>query len=514
MSWTGSLTLLHRAIRADALSWKWHAVRFGSACFLLILLIQAHVMTLGRGTSGRMFFEYVAQLNYLLMTLIGIGFFPTTITEEKEDGTLPLLILSGMPPLTILLAKAVGRLWSILLIFLAQLPFSFLALMLGGLTVWQILAVWWALFAYLVGLSGLGVAWSVVSSQGYRAARGMLASVLLLNFGGMAAEALADWLVLQKMIPARGAVQSVAERLGQLNQQISPMHRIRILLQSDSGVSLFHAESFTYFTIGIVLFLVAMLLFRRMTEYAHEPITRPPGLARARADRKTRRPWGEPLAWKEFQFLMSGLPGFAVQCLGLAVLLTVGYFSQRGLEKLLRLHFHEMAFVGLWSLFVLELTYFASRTFAWEQRAGTLPTLLMLPRSLVGVIVAKLTGGLLGCTPPLLAIAVMSIMTGQSPIHFDGGAWDGIAILGSLLVLLHLTALFSLDYPWAAIPLALGTFVVVGGLVFPFAAITSFVFAQKGPEEFASVIVTYLCALATIVMEIAIVIRIRALAAT
>lgn len=514
MFWTGPLSLLSRAIRSDALSWRWHAVRFASAAFLLILLIQAQVVTLGRGTSGRMFFEFLALLNFWLMTLIGLGFFPTAITEEKEEGTLPLLILSGMPGVSIVLAKAGGRLWSILLIFLAQLPFSFLALMLGGLTALQVLAVWFSLASYLFALAGIGVLWSVLCREGYRAARGMLASIILFNWIAPITAALVAWLLQIKAIAPQGSWISLARRAEAFGRMISVPDRIRLTLASEANIRFLQPQSLLHMAIGAGSFLLAIAVFRRATEYAHEPITRPLGLARARADRPARRPWGEPLAWKEFQFLTSGLLGFAGQSVVIAAVLGGIFYFNGPLRRYLHVDAPQFAVTGLAALFLIELVYVASRTLAWECRAGTLPTLTMLPRSLVGIVTAKLAGGVFGALPPLIALGVVGALTDTGLLIPSAGFWERLAVLTTLVCLLHLTTLYSLFYPWAAIPLALATLLLVGALTIPFAGAASYAMVGADFEGFVSIVIVYLTVIATLGMQVAILLKIRQIASS
>ncbi len=512
MFWTGPLSLMSRAVRNDALSWKWHAVRFASAAFLLLLLIQAQVMTLGRGASGRTFFEFIAHLNFWLMTLIGLGFFPSVITEEKEEGTLPLLILSGMPGVSILLAKAGGRLWSILLIFLAQLPFSLLALMLGGLTAAQVLAVWFGLGCYLAALAGMGVVWSVVSREGYRASRGMILSVVLLNWIEPIVRAVVAWLRELKVLGVAAPTPPFAAALENIGRAISIQERIRLTLASEANVRFLQSQSLVHFAIGLVSFLLAVALFRRATEYAHEPIVRPFGLARARSHRPTRRPWGDPLAWKEFQFLASGFPGFALQSLVLAIVLALAFRFDEIVARYLHVTAPQFAVTGLVALALSELAYVANRTLSWEARAGTLSTLAMLPRPLVGTLLSKLLGGLMGAAPPLVALAFIGSFCDLGLLLPKAGMWDFLSLGAVVLAFLHLIALYSLFHPWAAIPLAIGTLLLSGALLLPFVGLTSYAFAGMNYESFASVVVVYFAAIATLGMQVAIVLKVRHLA--
>jgi len=47
----------------------------------------------------------VTYLNFCFITLGGVGYFATAITEEKEELTLGLLKMADIGPLTLLLGK-------------------------------------------------------------------------------------------------------------------------------------------------------------------------------------------------------------------------------------------------------------------------------------------------------------------------------------------------------------------------------------------------------------------------
>lgn len=62
------------------------------------------------GAPGLRFFHGISYLNLAFMTLLGLSFFSTSISEEKEEDTLGLMLMAGISPLGILIGKSGGRL--------------------------------------------------------------------------------------------------------------------------------------------------------------------------------------------------------------------------------------------------------------------------------------------------------------------------------------------------------------------------------------------------------------------
>src|SRR6201999_580858 len=102
----GSLTLLARSLRLDARQRRAHAFRFGSVAIVFWLLIAAHLTTGGVTAPGLQFFRLTSLLCFGLITIAGAGLFSPTITEEKEAGTLNLLLLADVAPIAILFGKS------------------------------------------------------------------------------------------------------------------------------------------------------------------------------------------------------------------------------------------------------------------------------------------------------------------------------------------------------------------------------------------------------------------------
>mgnify|MGYP000563087715 CR=1 FL=1 len=101
-----------RALRSDTRRLRPHLFRMLFAGLILGSLVMAHIQSLSLGAPGLFFFGNILWLNLVLIVLAAVSFLSTAITEEKEEGTLGLLMLAGVSPLAMLLGKSSTRLFS------------------------------------------------------------------------------------------------------------------------------------------------------------------------------------------------------------------------------------------------------------------------------------------------------------------------------------------------------------------------------------------------------------------
>ena len=105
---------------------------------------------------GESFFRF-ANLQLLVLLVLGGRLGATTLSREREANTLPLILASGTAPRRIVLGLALGR-WLPLLVGLAAgLPLALLLLQLGGITLRA------ALLAYLVTFAAFTLSLAVGS---------------------------------------------------------------------------------------------------------------------------------------------------------------------------------------------------------------------------------------------------------------------------------------------------------------------------------------------------------------
>ena len=176
----GAFALLNRSLRVDDRALRWHLFRLFFLAIIFYMLWMAQWQGLMFGAPGLMFFGQMAFLNFLFITLAAFSYFSSSITEEKEEETLGLLKMAGISPVVILLGKSTPRIITAMLLLSIQFPFTLLATTLGGVSLGQVFAVYWALLAYMVAVANLALFFSVISKRS--GAAGARTFVILLMF--------------------------------------------------------------------------------------------------------------------------------------------------------------------------------------------------------------------------------------------------------------------------------------------------------------------------------------------
>jgi hypothetical protein len=260
----GTLALMIRGLRFDCRRWQMHALRFLLvAIFLFILFISWIEYVVAIGTApGLGFFSYITYTNFVFITLGGMSFFTSSITEEKEEQTLGLLKMAGVNPLGILLGKLGPRLANALLLLAIQFPFVQLAVTLGGVHLRQIQAVYITLAGYIMIMAGLGVLASVIARRTRGAAMMVSTAVMLplliqmvLAIFGLSG-ATAPLLSYAREAIAWISIWSVVERLGEvmsLGFDESPLGR----------------QLYCHLGGAAAMFITSWLIFERCTRQPH-----------------------------------------------------------------------------------------------------------------------------------------------------------------------------------------------------------------------------------------------------
>ena len=117
------------------------------------------------GAPGLVFLQSATWLQAVFLTISGLGYFASAITEEKEEETLGLLRMTNLNPLSILLGKSTSRLCGALLLLAAQVPFTLMAVTLGGVSSGQVFAAYATLGAYTFLLCNLALLASVIARR-------------------------------------------------------------------------------------------------------------------------------------------------------------------------------------------------------------------------------------------------------------------------------------------------------------------------------------------------------------
>jgi len=451
---TGALALLQRALRLDARLLSTHLLRLGFVLVMYGSLCLAQALASGlTGAPGLKLFSNLMSLNLILIVLAGVSFFATAITEEKEEGTLALLRLAGLNPVGLLLGKSTSRLIGTLLLLAIQLPFTLLAVTLGGATLEQILAGYASLAAFLVLTANLGLLASVIAPRGGTASilTGLL--LLLVLFGSRLAT-----MLLAPVLAAGGTGSTWLGRLLELTGQISPLTRLDEVLNNTFSGGILGLQVGLNLLLGGGAFLLAWSSFARFNrpgrpvEIGADWMTR---ITQLLGNRRPRPRW-RSIMWKEFHFVTGGtrflLARFLVYLALISAIFLIG-------QRYLRQPLDSVANSALLTMLVLvvgESCLYASRLLHDEWRDRTLPSLMMLPVSPAQILGDKLLGCVPALIPGLLALALTALVS-ELGREYLLELWLPSRLCAVFLfgLLLTLTLFFSLVVRWGALPLAL-----------------------------------------------------------
>ena len=188
----------------------------GAAAVFALLVISRWPGNATVELSGAQAQEVFRLFAYGLLTIVLLlvpAFPASTIVQEKNRGTLTLLLNSPMRPWSIFCGKAVGMLAFVSLLLAVSIPAAAAAYAMGGISWWrQVLPLYGILFLVLLQYTTLALLVSSLALSVDAAMRITYAAVLLLAVAslgphfflqgpGLSAQ-LADWLRCVSPIPA------------------------------------------------------------------------------------------------------------------------------------------------------------------------------------------------------------------------------------------------------------------------------------------------------------------------
>lgn len=441
--------LFIRSLREDTRARLPPILRTAMVVIVLLVLWASQREFAYRTAAGQELLAIVMVLNAGFLAVAAVSIFPSAITEEKEDETLPLLRMTNLNPLSILLGKAGPRLLGAMLLLAVQVPFTILAITLGGVKMSQVLGAYAILGATAVFLCGLALLASVYCRTALRASflTGLLGGLFYVGL-----PVLGFALALHRMNPAAMVGSNHSEEFFIWIVESNPMFGIYMLLERSAGTAVWPVVS-RNLAGGALLAGLAWLLFDRYCAQVGEGAATPAKTKDGRPRRRwasVPRAWRWPLIWKDFYFLAGGRTGFLLRC-GAGVLTflcaygytewidppyryhhasyyeSYGYGSRYddgydGPERTPSFYFWEqtsaiMAVVAMIAC-GLELLLIASRMFGTERSRQTLSGLLGLPwkkRALLGQKVI----GCLGALLPWFLLAAAALM-----LHWEGVLWE------------------------------------------------------------------------------------------
>ncbi|QDT42951.1 ABC-2 family transporter protein [Gimesia alba] len=481
----GTFALFNRALSVDFRLTRSHLFRFLFALLILFCLVSANLSSRVIGAAGLILFTQIIYLNFVFILMAGVSFFATAITEEKEEQTIGLLLMAGVNPISLLLGKSLPRLVTALLLLSVQFPFTLLAITLGGVTFSQVIAAYASLAVFLFCLSNLGLLCSVVCARS-RAASTLVVISLAAFFWGVPLSKWAFDIMVQDRWVADGTffVTSTNQVLDWLSQS-SVLRQVHTILTSGFSESPWGIQFWSNLIVGILLFLLACLLFNRfaLTEVSTSP-------ARGMISKKKSwlfspgRAWVNALMWKDFFFVNGGYGMSVIKfiCYGAALLGLCSFIQYTSRSY----SYQEIGLTIFWTMLIvllIEISLISARVFHVEVQWKTLVSTAMLPQSMSSIAYSKVSGCLLGLVPAALYLFIGTLLS-LNEMAYDIGLilsepsfWT---ICVEVLFFWHLTALLSTYIKWGALPLAF-VLMWVGNMFFYFCiALLSLGFGFRG----------------------------------
>jgi hypothetical protein len=484
------LALFVRSLREDS---RLKFTYFTRAAFVTVILFFLFSVQSDLGWAnapGLRFFETVVLVDLVFVILAGLSYFSSAISEEKEEMTLGLLRMTNLNPLSILLGKSTSRLCTAVLLFVAQLPFTLLAVTLGGISLRQIFAAYLTIAAFLVFVSNLALLASVLNRRTSGAA--LLTGLGLIFFFGVVP--VAAWFaalpVRLGLLKADNSFANSLIGIAELAKDASPFERIGKILATGFRGEIFSFQAGSNLAMGLVFFLLSWAIFERFCGEEKENVLPRAGVARSRGNRRVPfspgRPWGLALAWKDFYFTTGGKLWIFIKLLiyGTPLVVIRCWPSQLGGAST----WEDFGFGAFWIMLVfifVELSFAAANLFRNEHQAQTLSTLAMLPKSIACIAYEKMFGIL----PSLLAAGAylaFSLPLVANSVQRQMGSTSGqeefwmvfIFLTTQSLLFLHLVATLSLYVKRGALPLS----IALQFLLYLFAM---FVFSGPGRNDSA-----------------------------
>ncbi len=464
------LALFARSLREDSRLKLTYFARVGLVGVILLFMFAVESDMGWSNGPGLRFFSTVTVIDMVFIVLAGCGYFASAITEEKEEVTLGLLRMTNLNPLSILLGKGTSRLCGALLLLAAQLPFTVLAITLGGISLGQIAAAYCTLGAFMIFLANLALLASVVCKRSTGAAVltvlalvFFFAIVPLLNF-------LAHVPARIGLIAADAAWVRALEHLAELAHLASPSRRLMEILGTGFDGRVFDWQAGSNLALGAGCFLLAWLVFDRFCDEQQESAPRAGGARRRRRWLRgfsAGRAWPRALAWKDFYFLAGGRVWVLGKFLIYGLLLAAVFCVPRAFWEPMSLAvFGSITFWVMALLIGIELAFIAASLFKIERQAHTLSTLAVLPMSMRRIALHKLLGILPALLPAVSYFALGVLCSYETILEIlrnvsmsQSGLVAGLLSLGYAFVqgifFLFLTANLSLRVKRGALPLAI-----------------------------------------------------------
>ncbi len=391
--------------------------------------------------SGERLVELMFWLQFIIVAVITPVLTATTITAEKQAGSLELLLLTRFSGIEIILGKFLSRAVQLAMLLLCALPIFSLVINIGGVDLRTILAGF-AIITAMIVLCGIAGIWCAVHCKSIQsaamAAYFVIAIVLYPSPTGI------------KWLGAGALPQAAAGEAAKVIPDWAPSLALGQILDPPPGTDI------TWFWLRPVILcsVAGLLLFLGSSWSLRSALTRGPSavsptmlniwqsLARARdklagggdLDRQIEK--GNPVIWREIR--MRTLPNsIATMMAYVATLAAVGIVAFAGYSrgvKGLRLHvWLAIAFNGV---LAIGASVLAGTAFVREKEGRTMQSVLTSLLTAREIIEGKEEGlrrcMRLGVAMMILYVTVLALIRTVSPTPIGGGQNDNLNIIAAI----------------------------------------------------------------------------------
>ncbi len=384
-----------RELQESARKKRTYWLRFGYGAVLAtpVFFVALTMSFAGQAQTqgiGLQLFQIFSVWQFTLFVLLTPAVAANSIVEERDSGTLGLLMLTRLTPASILLGKLGVEFIRSTLLLLSGLPLLFMATMFGGVAASQVFGAIGITLLTILLLNSLGLAVSTLVEQNYKA---VVATFLIMAIAGFLTP-----LCLYALAWGTNN-QAIADTLLEI------IHPVYVFGASVAGtLTLGNAIQFSVCTLTLcaVLLLAGRYGIRRTFIPREKAIAGPapsspsepsPVATPSRNTKILGEVKGRPIVWRDARrtFALSAV----VACFYVVLVITVlscwafraKLFGFRPDELIM---FASLISMGSWMLMFLAVLIRSCLLFASEKEPGVMSSLMMTPMTDRQIILDKL----------------------------------------------------------------------------------------------------------------------------
>jgi ABC-type transport system involved in cytochrome c biogenesis permease component len=388
---------------------------------LSFLLLSTIVVVIGGqlglavrlGEGGLVAFRALMMLNAYFVFLLTMTSFSKAISEEREQGTLDMLRVTGLSTFALLAGKGTSKYLRAMLLFLMQAPLCALCLTLGGISLLEMGAAYLLLAAVAFLACHMALFWSVVCKTS-RGAGQTTIGVLFVLYAvppGLVSMASSN----PELFPKIGVAA------GEWLARVNPLAAYRTIMTT--GIVPWRAIAF-HFGVGLVFLGWATAIFERTCRQAKPVELEAARPARGNQPRRGPLPrvGARPFTWKEYHFAAGGARSLRHRWIAYPIiavcLATLGYDWGASDAAFLHRLAGSMLMVGLFGV-CSEIAYSATRLFGAERANQTLGDIAILPMRTRRIVGEKILGYVPSLLAPIACVTVGAMLT-------PGNLWSSV----------------------------------------------------------------------------------------